>query len=99
MGDCSRWRVLAMAGARAAQGVGSRRREVRSPQSRGVHGPDAEPFEARLSGNAWELSAIKSGDDDDTLKTLRKQGLTVREIADRTGLSKSTVARRLGDAE
>ena len=75
------------------------RLEVRFTKSRGFHGPDAEPFEARLSGNAWELSAIKSGDDDDTLKTLRKQGLTVREIADRTGLSKSTVARRLGDAE
>ena len=75
------------------------RLEVRFTKSRGFHGPDAEPFEARLIGNAWELSAIKSGDDDDTLKTLRKQGLTIRDIADRTGLSKSTVSRRLGDDE
>lgn len=75
------------------------RLEVRFTKSRGFHGPDAEPFEARLVGNAWELSAIKSGDDDDTLKTLRKQGLTIRDIADRTGLSKSTVSRRLGDDE
>ena len=50
------------------------RLEARFTKSRGFYGPDAEPFEARLSGNAWELSDIKSGDDDDTLKTLRKQG-------------------------
>jgi len=71
------------------------RLEVRFTKSRGFHGPDAEPLEARLTGNAWELSDIKAGDDDDTLKTLRKQGLTIRDIADRTGLSKSTVSRRL----
>ncbi len=75
------------------------RLEIRFIKNRGFYGPDAEPFEARLAGNAWELSAIKSGDDDDTLKTLRKQGLTIRDIADRTGLSKSTVSRRLGDDE
>jgi putative DNA primase/helicase len=75
------------------------RLEVRFTKSRGFHGPDAEPFEARLAGNAWALSDIKAGDDDDTLKTLRKQGLTIRDIADRTGLSKSTVSRRLGDEE
>jgi putative DNA primase/helicase len=75
------------------------RLEVRFTKSRGFHGPDAEPFEARLVGNTWVLSDIKAGDDDDTLKTLRKQGLTIRDIADRTGLSKSTVSRRLGDDE
>jgi hypothetical protein len=71
------------------------RLEVRFTKSRGFHGPAAEPFEARLAGNAWELSAIKSGDDDDTLKALRAQNLTIRDIADRTGLTKSTVERRL----
>jgi putative DNA primase/helicase len=71
------------------------RLEVRFTKSRGFHGPDAEPFEARLSGIAWEISEIKAGDDEDTLKTLRKQGLTIRDIAERTGLSKSTVSRRL----
>src|SRR5260370_4423974 len=75
------------------------RLEVRFTKSRGFHGPDAEPFEARLSGNACELSAIKSGDDDETLNTIRKQGLTIREIADRTGFSKAPLARRLGDEE
>jgi putative DNA primase/helicase len=69
--------------------------EVRFTKSRGFHGPDAEPFAARLVENSWELSAIESDDDDDTLKTLREQGLTIRDIADRTGLTKSTVERRL----
>ena len=69
--------------------------EVHFEKSRGFHGPDAEPFEARLLGNQWVISAVKSGDDLDTLKALRKQGMSVRDIAERTGLSKSTVQRKL----
>jgi DNA-binding IclR family transcriptional regulator len=38
---------------------------------------------------------VKSGDDLDTLRALRKQGMSVRDIAERTGLSKSTVQRKL----
>jgi len=69
--------------------------EVHFEKSRGFHGPDAEPFETHLLGDQWTISAVKTGDDLDTLRALRKQGMSVRDIAERTGLSKSTVQRKL----
>jgi hypothetical protein len=73
--------------------------ELHFEKTRGFHGPDAEPFEARLSGNQWAISDIKTGDDPDTLNALRKQGMSIRGIAERTGLPKTTVARRLGEVD
>ena len=73
--------------------------EIHFEKARGFYGPEAEPFEVRLVGEQWQESEIKSGDDLDTLNSLRKQGFSVRDIADRTGLSKSTVARKLGADE
>jgi AAA domain/Helix-turn-helix domain of resolvase len=70
--------------------------EVHFEKNRGFYGPDAEPFEAHLVGEQWAINPVKSGDDLDTLKALRKQGMSIRDIADRTGLSKSTIQRRLG---
>jgi hypothetical protein len=69
--------------------------EVHFEKSRGFYGPDAEPFEAHLVGDQWATRPIKSGDDPETLNALRKQGMSIRDIADRTGLSRSTVQRRL----
>jgi putative DNA primase/helicase len=70
--------------------------EIHFEKNRGFHGPDTEPFEAKLIGDQWQISSIKTGDDVDTLKTLRKLGMSIRDIADRTGVPRSTVARKLG---
>jgi putative DNA primase/helicase len=73
--------------------------EVHFEKARGFYGPDAEPFEAQLVDREWRLGPVKSGDDPDTLKALHAQGMSVREIADRTGVPRSTVHRKLnGDA-
>jgi hypothetical protein len=73
--------------------------EVHFEKARGFFGADAEPFEARKIGSQWELSEIKSAEDDKTLFALKEQGLSVRKIADRTRLSKWTVQRRLNGDE
>jgi hypothetical protein len=71
--------------------------EIHFEKARGFHGPEAEPFEARLIGEQWSEAEIRSGDDDETLAALHKSGLSVREISDRTGVPRSTVHRRLQD--
>ena len=73
--------------------------EIHFEKSRGFFGPEAEPFEVRLVGDSWQELKIKSGDDLETLSALHQQGMSIRDIADRTGLSKSSVARKLGADE
>jgi AAA domain/Helix-turn-helix domain of resolvase len=69
--------------------------EVHFEKARGFFGHDAEPFEVRLMGDQWQESAIKSGDDIDTLSALKASGMSIREISDRTGVPRTTVHRKL----
>ena len=71
--------------------------EIHFEKARGFFGPDAASFEVRLENGKWIESEIRSGDDIETLQTLHEQGHSIREIADLTGLAKSTVQRRLGE--
>ena len=77
----------------AAEGA---RFEVHLEKSRGIHGDDAKPFEAKLEvhkGSAcWTTREIEDVNLS-RVKALLDDGLSVRDIADETGLSKSAVAR------
>jgi hypothetical protein len=73
--------------------------EVHYEKARGFYGPEAEPFVAALSNGSWEISDISSGDDIGTMQSLKKQGLSDRDIAERTGRSKSTVNRMLREGQ
>jgi hypothetical protein len=76
----------------ATQGA---RFEVHFTKARGFFGEDASPFEARLVDGRWETGELVAGDGDDEIFALRNGGATVREIAERLGVPKSTVSRRL----
>lgn len=83
-------------GYKASEGA---RFEVRFTKSRGFWGEDAEPFEARFADGAWSTNEIVTDGSNGALAALQAQGLSIRDIAERSGLPKSTVARRLkGDA-
>jgi hypothetical protein len=73
--------------------------EVRFTKSRGFWGLDAEPFEARYADGQWTRAAIVAEDSDEALTALRAEGLSIRQIAERSGLSKSEVQRRLKAGE
>jgi len=71
--------------------------EVIFEKARGFHGPDAAPFEAQLIDGTWATGEIKAGEDNESLKALKDAGLSVRNIAERTGVPRSTVSRQLAN--
>jgi putative DNA primase/helicase len=76
----------------ASQGA---RFEVRFTKSRGFFGDDAAPFEAQFSKGTWTVGDLVPGDSDEAIAAMKAGGASVREIAERTGVPKSTIARKL----
>jgi RecA-family ATPase len=76
----------------ASQGA---RFEVHFTKSRGFFGDAAAPFEAQLIDGKWRTGEIVIDDATGAMRALKADGATVREIAARLGISKSTVADRL----
>ena len=70
--------------------------EVHIEKGRGVHGDDAKPFEAKMeecAGTAiWTVREIADVNEAQSRAGM-EDGLTVREIAEETGIPKSTVHR------
>jgi AAA domain/Homeodomain-like domain len=70
--------------------------EVHIEKGRGLHGEDAKPFEAQLEVRDgacyWTLREITDVNEA-RIAALLDDGLSIREIADETGIPKSTVAR------
>jgi putative DNA primase/helicase len=70
--------------------------EVHLEKARGIHGERAKPFEAKLEirdgGGLWTLREIEDVNLS-RVKALLDDELSIRDIADETGLSKSTVHR------
>lgn len=69
--------------------------EVHFTKSRGFFGDDAAPFEARLIDDRWEISEIVVDDSAETMRAMKEDGATIREIADRLGVPRSTVSDKL----
>jgi putative DNA primase/helicase len=69
--------------------------EVHFEKARGIIGSDAKAFEARLEvrdGQAdWTLKELEDVEHDRVKELLALGGMTVREIAEETGIPKSTV--------
>lgn len=76
--------------------------EVHYEKARGFYGQEALPFEAQLQETdgkyTWEIKNLDERQLDKVVD-LKKTGLTQREIAQETGLSLSTVNRRIKEAE
>jgi hypothetical protein len=73
--------------------------EVHYTKSRSFFGDDAKAFEAWLQKGQWSVGPIKNGDDDAILMALHDQGFSIRDIAERTGLTRSVVGRRVKGGE
>ncbi len=66
--------------------------EVHFEKNRGFHGDDAKPFEAALGAGGWTMRDIAEADMARVV-VLTAEGMSVRDIAEETGFTKSRVSR------
>ncbi len=71
--------------------------EIHFAKARGLFGRDVEPFEVRMEvregeGLSWTSRPINDGQAE-AVKDLIRGGMSVRAVAKKTGVSKSTVSR------
>jgi len=66
--------------------------ELHYEKSRGFYGDDAQPFEAALGPAGWTTRDLQDADMARVV-VMTQDNMSVREIAEETGLSKSTVNR------
>lgn len=66
--------------------------EVHYEKNRGFHGDDAKPFEAALGTGGWTMRDLADVDMARVV-ALTDEGMTVRDIAEQTGIPKSRVSR------
>jgi AAA domain/Homeodomain-like domain len=66
--------------------------ELHFEKSRGFYGDDAKPFEAAFGADGWTTRDLQDADLA-RIVALAGDGLSVREIAEETGISKSRVSR------
>jgi hypothetical protein len=66
--------------------------EVHFEKNRGFHGEDAKPFEAALGAGGWTMRDLADADMARVV-LLTADGMSVRDIAEETGFTKSRVSR------
>ena len=66
--------------------------EVHFEKNRGFHGDDAKPFEASLGAGRWTTRDLADADMTRVV-ALSAEKMSVRKIAEETGIAKSRVSR------
>jgi hypothetical protein len=69
--------------------------EVHFTKARGFYGDEAQPFEAWLRDGQWQTGEIEIDVGDEAIMKLNAEGVSIREIASRLGIGKSTVADKI----
>ena len=72
--------------------------EVHFEKSRGIYGPDVEPFEARLEDGFWTVKSIKRSAYEKAVRLIR-EGYSQKEVGDEIGKSKGYVSKLVRQAK